>query len=112
MVFCFLFKVFLLILRERACAQAEEGQRERERDRIPTRLLIVSTEPDAGLDLRNREIITLAEFKSHRLNQLSQPGAPEGFFHLVIHSINISMHYNRQHSHKVELSTTSISRSS
>ena len=32
--------------------------RERERDRIPSRLDAVSTEPDVGLDLTNREIMT------------------------------------------------------
>ena len=29
-----------------------------ETERIPSRLHAVSTEPDAGLDLRNREIMT------------------------------------------------------
>ena len=36
----------------------------------------VSTEPDAGFDLPNREIMTWAEIKSQTLNQLSQPGTP------------------------------------
>ena len=44
--------------------QAGEGKRERERERIPSRLLIVSTEPDAGLHLTNYEIMTRAEIKS------------------------------------------------
>ena len=35
-----------------------EGQRERERERIPSRLRTVSAEPDAGLELTNREIVT------------------------------------------------------
>ena len=35
-----------------------EGQRERERERIPSRLCSVSAEPDAGLELTNREIMT------------------------------------------------------
>ena len=35
-----------------------EGQRERERERIPSRLQAVGTEPDAGLELINREITT------------------------------------------------------
>ena len=37
-----------------------EGQRkgERERERIPSRLCTVSTEPDLGLELMNREIMT------------------------------------------------------
>ena len=46
--------------RERVCMRAGEGQREREREgeRIPSRLCIVSTEPDTGIDLTNREIMT------------------------------------------------------
>ena len=40
--------------RERAHASAGEGQRER----IPSRLHTVSTELDAGLELKNREIMT------------------------------------------------------
>ena len=35
-----------------------EGQRERERDRIPSRLCTVSMEPDKGLRLGNYEIVT------------------------------------------------------
>ena len=35
-------------------AQAEEGQRER----IPSRLCTVSTEPKVGLKLTNQEIVT------------------------------------------------------
>ena len=35
-----------------------EGQRERKRERIPSRLRAVSTEPDVGLDPMNREIKT------------------------------------------------------
>ena len=34
------------------------GQSERERERISGRLHTVSTEPDAGLELTNREIMT------------------------------------------------------
>ena len=37
-----------------------ERQRERGRDRIPSRLHNVSTEPNAGLELTNREIMTRA----------------------------------------------------
>ena len=33
-------------------------ERERERERIPSRLRAVSTEPNLGLDLMNREIMT------------------------------------------------------
>ena len=35
-----------------------ERERERERERIPRRFLSVSTEPDSGLKLTNREIVT------------------------------------------------------
>ena len=48
--------VCLLILRERA--QAGEEQRERERGRIPSRLSTASAEPEEGLTLTNREIVT------------------------------------------------------
>ena len=42
---------------EREIEQAGEGQREREKE-IPSRLHAVSAEPDAGLELRNCEIMT------------------------------------------------------
>ena len=35
-----------------------KGQREGERNRTPSRLRTVSSEPDAGLELMNREIMT------------------------------------------------------
>ena len=35
-----------------------EGQRERERQRISSKLYPVSTEPDAGLEPTNHEIMT------------------------------------------------------
>ena len=35
-----------------------EGQRERERKRIPSKLSVVSAQPDVGLELTNREIMT------------------------------------------------------
>ena len=50
--------------------------RERRKDRIPSRLQTVSTEPKAGLDPTNREIMTWAKIKGQMLNQLSHPGAP------------------------------------
>ena len=37
---------------------AEEGQREGERKRIPSRPCTVSAESDAGLKVMNREIVT------------------------------------------------------
>ena len=38
-------------LRESETAQMREGQRDRERERIPSRLHAVSTESDVGLEL-------------------------------------------------------------
>ena len=37
---------------------SREGQRERERKRIPSRLCTVSTEPNVGLNPMNCEIMT------------------------------------------------------
>ena len=53
-----------------------EGGAERKGERIPSGLHPVSAEPDVGLDLTNRAIMTRAEIKSRMLNQLSHPGAP------------------------------------
>ena len=39
------------------CVQVGEGQRERERERIPGRLCTASAEPDMGLELKNDEIM-------------------------------------------------------
>ena len=47
-----------------------------ERERIPSRFSIVSTEPDAGLDLTNREIMTRTETKGPMLNRLSHRAPP------------------------------------
>ena len=46
----------------------KEEQRDRERERIPIRHCIVSTELNVGLKPTNREIMTLAETKSLMLN--------------------------------------------
>ena len=48
--------MFVLRERQRACEQGRG--REREGKRIPGRLHAVGTEPNAGLDLTNREIMT------------------------------------------------------
>ena len=47
-------------LREKGRAHANKGgaERERGRQRIPSRLHTVSAEPNAGLELKNREIMT------------------------------------------------------
>ena len=55
--------------------RAGVGQREKERERIPSRLCAISAEPDAGLELTNREVITRAEIRSRTLDRLSHPGA-------------------------------------
>ena len=39
------------------CAGVGEGQGERGRERIPSRLHTLRAEPDAGLELMNREIM-------------------------------------------------------
>ena len=72
--------MFILTERERmhartqACTNRGGAERE-ERERIPSRLLAVSAEPDAELDPVNCEIMTCAEIKSQKLNRLSHPGA-------------------------------------
>ena len=81
-VFVF-FNVFLsLFLREKETEHTHVftrggwAERERERERIPSRLPTVSTELDTRLELMNHEIITWAEIKSRTLNQWSHPGVP------------------------------------
>ena len=61
-----------------------QGERE-ESQRIPCRLCTVSTEPNSGLKLINREIMTRAEVKSWVLNGLRHPGAPRSnnFIYMV-----------------------------
>ena len=55
--------VYLFILRERHCVPEPKWGWDREggRERIPSRLHVVSTEPDAGLEPTNCEIMTLAK---------------------------------------------------
>ena len=45
-------------MREREREREGAGEGERGRERIPRTLCTVSTEPDAGLELTNREIMT------------------------------------------------------
>ena len=55
--FFFLMFISLFILRE--STQLGEGDRERERrERIPSRLRAVNADPNVGLHLINREIMT------------------------------------------------------
>ena len=53
-LFSFVFFKFVCLLREREM----EGGAERDRERIPSRLHTVSTEPDVGFELMNPEIMT------------------------------------------------------
>ena len=39
------------------CAHAQAGEGQRNRERIPSKLHAVNAEPDAGLDLKNHEIM-------------------------------------------------------
>ena len=72
-----IFKNFFkcLFLRERERVHGGGAEREREAERIPTRLHAVSPAPDAGLEPTNGEIMTWVETKSQMLNRLSHPGA-------------------------------------
>ena len=60
----FVFEMFIYLERRgesaRACALGR-GQREREKERIPSRLHAVSTEPDVWLELMNHEISDLSQ---------------------------------------------------
>ena len=62
---CFFFK-FIYFERERTSRGGSE--RERERQRIPSRLPTTSTELDAGLKVMNHEIMTGAEIESQTRN--------------------------------------------
>ena len=50
----------------------------------------VSTQPDAGLEPTDQDIMTCAETKSQMLNRLSHPGAPMVIF--IDRHIHISTH--------------------
>ena len=70
--------MFIYFERERKTACRGGEERDRETERIPSRLDTVSWKPVAGLrlELRNCKIMTQAEIKSRTLNQLSHPRAP------------------------------------
>ena len=63
-------------MRERERVSKQGKGSERGRERIPSRLCPVSTEPDVGLKLMNREIMT-AETKSWVCDRLSHRAASE-----------------------------------
>ena len=78
----FFKSLFMLRERERVsmCVSREEAEREGERERIPSRLCAVRTEPHAGFSLMNHEIMTWVTIESRMLNRLSHPGAPFWIF--------------------------------
>ena len=57
-IFTFFFKFYLFILRERKNMQEQGEGRQRGKERIPSRLCAISTEPDEGLNPKNYEIMT------------------------------------------------------
>ena len=59
-----------------ACVH-ESRRAETGRKRLPSRLHIVTAEPDLRLELINHETMTWAKIKSRTLNGLSHPGAPK-----------------------------------
>ena len=73
------FNVYLFILRERETMR--RGGAEREGGWETTQAVsLLSTEPDMGLSLTNREIMAWDKIKSQTFNWLSHPGAP--YFHI------------------------------
>ena len=70
----FFFHLFILRARENGCTRSRGAERER----IPSRLCTISSEPYVGLELMNRGIITRAEIGSGMRNRLSHPGASRG----------------------------------
>ena len=62
----FIYKIYLFTLRERerACECVHGGGAEREEQRISGRLHSVSTEPNDGLELTSRQIMTQTKIKS------------------------------------------------
>ena len=73
-VFLF-FKAYLFW--ERKTVWVGEGQKEREKDNSKQP---PCSQPDAGLDLTNCEILTWAKIKRRRLNRFSHTGAQCGLF--------------------------------
>ena len=66
---------------------SREGQREKEREKIPSRPRTVSTGPSAGLEPTNCEIMTGAKIRSQTLNRLSHLGAPPLTFVMTLLSV-------------------------
>ena len=74
-VFFFFYGYLFIYFWEKKRKKAKEVQRER-RQRIPSSLRAISTEPSVGLELMNCEIMTEPKSGVGMLNQLSHPGAP------------------------------------
>ena len=70
------FKFIYLFLRETEGVSRGGVEREGERENPKKVLHCQCSEPDVGLKLTNREIMTPAETKSQRINRLSHRGAP------------------------------------
>ena len=80
--------------RESMCTYNWGRGRERGRERIPSWLCTVSTEPNMGLQLTNHEIMTWAQIKSQMLNWLNHPGTPyHGFSMLTLIWKAIALRY-------------------
>ena len=64
--------------RERGKGHVSRGgvERERGREKIPSRLCAISVEPHTGLDPMKYEVMLLTKVKSWTLSQLSRPDAP------------------------------------
>ena len=60
--------------RERQSTQA--GEKQGQKERIPSRFRTVSAEPDMGLELTNHEIMNRELSRRQMPNGLSHPGAP------------------------------------
>ena len=76
--------------KQRECEQSRV--RKRGRERIPSRLHTVSTEPPTGLELRNHEIMTWAKTKSWPFNQLSHPRDPVHYLLRLLKSWDSPQH--------------------
>ena len=79
--------LFILTERERQCKQGRG--RERGRERIPSRFCTDSTEPHAGLNRTNCEIMTWAETKSRTLTDWATQAPLYVFYLLAITKVTL-----------------------
>ena len=70
------FFLIFIFERQRQSVNGGGADRGRHRTKAGSRLRAVGKEPDVGLELTNREIMTRAEVRRSELNGLSPPGAP------------------------------------